>query len=161
MADPTTFQKKRAPTLYFIIAIKLLKGLSFLTLAIVTFALSNNDLPGEYRQGLRYFHLNPERRFWAELATQVGRLTETRMLWASVGTAFYSLFSLVEGVGLLFRISWACWLSIGESAFFIPIEIFELVHRPSLVVLVVLVLNIFMVWYLYANRERLFRHHHH
>ena len=161
MGETTTFRKKRAPTLYVIIAIKLLKGLSFLTLAILAYAMSDNDLPVEYRQWLHYFHLNPERRFWAELATQVGHLTETRMLWASVGTMFYSLFSLVEGVGLLFRISWAGWLSIGESAFFIPIEIFELIHRPSVVVLIVLVLNIFMVWYLYANRERLFRHHHH
>lgn len=62
---------------------------------------------------------------------------------------------------MLFRVHWACWLSIGESAFFIPIEIFELVLRPSLVVLVVLGLNIFMVWYLYANRARLFRRHQH
>jgi len=161
MGETTTFRRMRAPTLYVIVALKLLKGLSFLTLAFVTFALSNNDLPVEYRQVLHYFHLNPERRFWAELAIQVGHLTETRMLWASVGTMCYSLFSLVEGVGLLFRISWACWLSIGESAFFIPIEIFELLQRPSLVVLVVLALNIFMVWYLYANRVRLFRHHLH
>ena len=161
MAEETTFQKKRAPTLYFIIAIKLLKWALFLTLAIVMYALSDNDLPAEYRHWLHYLHLNPERRFWADLATQVGGLTEARVLWVAVGTLVYSVFSLVEGVGLMFRISWAGWLSIGESAFFIPIEIFEMVHRPSVLVLVVLALNIFMVWYLYANRHRLFRHHHH
>lgn len=161
MAEATTFQKKRAPTLYFIIAIKLLKWALFLTLAIVMYALSDNDLPAEYRHWLHYLHLNPERRFWADLATQVGGLTEARVLWVAVGTLVYSVFSLVEGVGLMFRISWAGWLSIGESAFFIPIEIFEMVHRPSTLVLVVLALNIFMVWYLYANRQRLFRHHHH
>lgn len=161
MGDVTTFQKKRAPTLYFIIAIKLFKGSLFVTLAIMAYALSDNDLPAEYSHWLHYFHLNPERRFWAELATQVGRLTEVRVLWVAVGTLIYSLFSLVEGVGLIFRVSWAGWLAIGESAFFIPIEIFEMVHRPSSVVFVVLALNIFMVWYLFANRQRLFRHHHH
>lgn len=161
MAEATTFQKKRAPTLYFIIAIKLLKWALFLTLAIMMYALSDNDLPAEYRHWLHYLHLNPERRFWADLATQVGGLTEARVLWVAVGTLVYSVFSLVEGVGLMFRISWAGWLSIGESAFFIPIEIFEMVHRPSILVLVILALNIFMVWYLYANRQRLFRHHHH
>lgn len=161
MDRTTTIRQKPAPTLYVIIALKFLKGLSFLSLAMVAFALSNDALPVEYQHWLHYFHLNPERRFWAELAVQIGQLTETRMLWASVGTAFYSLFALVEGLGLLFRVNWACWLSIGESAFFIPIEIFELVLRPSLVVLVVLGLNIFMVWYLYANRARLFRRHQH
>ena len=37
--------KKRAPTLYAIIAIKLLKGLLFVTLAIVAYTLSDNNLP--------------------------------------------------------------------------------------------------------------------
>jgi uncharacterized membrane protein (DUF2068 family) len=161
MAEVVTFQKKRAPTLYVIITIKLLKGMLFVTLAIMAYALSDNDLPVEYRQWLHYFHLNPERRFWADLATKVGSLTEARVIWVAVGTLVYSLFSLVEGVGLIFRVGWAGWLAIGESAFFIPIEIFELIHRPSTVVLTVLSLNIFIVWYLFANRNRLFRHHHH
>ncbi len=161
MADPTTFQKKRAPTLYFIIAIKLLKGSLFVGLAIVAYALSDNNLPAEYQKWLHILRLNPEKRFWTELALKVGSLTEARVVWVAVGTLVYSLFSLVEGVGLVFRVSWAGWLAISESAFFIPIEVFELVHRPSTVVFVVLALNIFMVWYLYANRNRLFRHHHH
>jgi uncharacterized membrane protein (DUF2068 family) len=161
MADAETFQKKRAPTLYFIIVVKLLKGLLFAGLAVAAYALSDNDLPAEFKQLLHWLKLNPERKFWSDLALQVGRLSEARVVWVAVGTLFYSLFSWVEGVGLAFRISWAGWLSIGESAFFIPIELFELVHRPSKVVLVVLALNIFMVWYLYANRHRLFRHHHH
>ena len=42
--------KKRAPTLYAIIAIKLLKGLLFVTLAIVAYTLSDNDLPAEYQE---------------------------------------------------------------------------------------------------------------
>ena len=63
---------------------------------------------------------------------------------------------------MIFRVSWAGWMAIGESAFFIPIEIYELT-RPgkfSWVVLGVLVINIIIVWYLLRNRHRLFRHHH-
>jgi uncharacterized membrane protein (DUF2068 family) len=91
------------------------------------------------------------------------------------GSFLYSLFSLVEGVGLIFRVPWAGWLAIGESAFFIPIEIFELVRRhrsempnparpellsnPQFGLLIVLAINVFIVWYLYTNRKRLFRHH--
>ena len=155
------FVKKRAPTLYVIIAIKLLKFVSFVTLAGVLYALSNNDLPAEYNRVLHFLRLNPERRFWADLALRVGNLTEARVLWAALGTLIYSLFSGVEGVGLIFRVGWAGWLAIGESAFFIPIEIFELIHRPSWMVLVILALNVFIVWYLFANRHWLFRHHHH
>ncbi len=162
--------KKRAPTLYAIIAIKLLKGLLFVTLAAVAYTLSDNDLPAEYRGLLQHLRLNPERRFWADLAVQVGQLTEAKVLWAAAGTLIYSMFSLVEGVGLMFRVSWAGWMAIGESAFFIPIEVWELVHKVSpervrpghtITVLVILALNILIVWYLFQNRRRLFRHHFH
>jgi uncharacterized membrane protein (DUF2068 family) len=162
--------KKRAPTLYAIIAIKLLKGLLFVTLAVVAYQLSDNDLPADYRNLLQQLRLNPERKFWADLAVQVGNLTERKVLWTAAGTLIYSMFSLVEGIGLMFRVSWAGWMAIGESAFFIPIEIYELVHgtasestRPghTLTVLIVLFINIVIVWYLFQNRHRLFRHHHH
>jgi uncharacterized membrane protein (DUF2068 family) len=165
MSEPTqsdaTFIKKRAPTLYFIIVIKLLKGLLFVVLAIVAYTLSDNDLPAEYRDLLHHLRLNPERKFFADLAVQVGKLTEVKVLWAAAGTLFYSLFSLVEGVGLMFRVSWAGWLAIGESAFFVPIEIHELIKNPILPVFIVLAVNVLIVWYLFQNRERLFRHHHH
>ncbi len=152
--------KGRAPTLYGIIALKLLKGLLFVSLALLAYNLSDNNLPEDYQRLLHFLRVNPERKFWADLAVQVGQLTEARVLWAAAGTLTYSLFSLVEGFGLMFRAPWAGWLAIGESAFFIPIEVYELVHHFSPTVLVILGLNIIIVWYLLENRHRLFRHHH-
>jgi uncharacterized membrane protein (DUF2068 family) len=157
----TEFIKKRAPTLYFIIGIKLLKGLLFVALAVTAYALSDNDLPAELRKVLHVLRLNPERRFWADLALQIGKLTEANLRWTAAGTLVYSLFSLVEGTGLIFRVSWAGWMAIGESAFFIPIEVLELVHRFSWLVVGILGLNILIVWYLFRNRHRLFKHHQH
>jgi uncharacterized membrane protein (DUF2068 family) len=152
--------KKRAPTLYAIIAMKLLKGAFFLALAFIAYALSDNDLPYEYRRFLHFLRVNPESKFFTDVATQVGQLTERRIVHVAVGTFVYSLFSLVEGTGLIFRVGWAGWMAIGESAFFIPIEVYELVHRPSKIVFVIMVLNVVIVWYLLKNRERLFHHHH-
>jgi uncharacterized membrane protein (DUF2068 family) len=169
MAKDAELTRKRAPTLYAIIAIKLLKGLLFVSLAIVAYTLSDNDLPAEYQNLLHLLRFNPERRFWADLAVQVGHLTERKVLWTAAGTLVYSLFSLVEGIGLMFRVPWAGWLAIGESAFFIPIEIYELVHHTAgdrarsghpLAVAAILVLNVVIVWYLVQNRQRLFKHHH-
>jgi len=170
MGSDTELVNKRAPTLYAIIVIKLVKGLLFLTLAIVAYTLSDNDLPKEFQSLLHHLRFNPERRFWADLAIQVGQLTEANVLWAAAGTLLYSSFSLVEGIGLMFRVSWAGYLAIGESAFFIPIEIFELVRRRPpdaphashpILLIIVLAINIWIVWYLFQNRHRLFRHHHH
>src|ERR1051326_816791 len=151
---------KPAPTLYAIILVKLIKGALFLSMAIVAYTLSDNDLPYEYRCLLHHLRLNPDRKFLSDIAVQIGGLTEAKVLWAAAATAIYSLFSLVEGVGLIFRVSWAGWLAVGESAFFIPIEVFELARHPSEMVWAILALNILIVWYLIANRERLFHHHH-
>ena len=154
MPDDTQPVKRRAPTLYAIIAIKLVKGLLFVLLAVVAYTLSDNDLPAEFRNLLHFLRVNPERKFFADLGLQIGKLTEANVLWVAAATLFYSLFSLVEGVGLIARISWACWLAIGESAFFIPIEVYELIRKPSWTVLVILGINVVIVWYLLKNRGR-------
>jgi uncharacterized membrane protein (DUF2068 family) len=166
-ADPTTGgakpgqTRKRAPTLYAIITMKLAKGLLLLLLGVGVYHLSDNNLPDEFRQTLEFFHLDPEKAFFTELANKIGQITPANVRTIARGTVLYSLFSLVEGTGLLFRVPWAGWLAIGESLFFIPIEIRELLKKPSLSILAILGLNVHIVWYLFQNRDRLFHHHRH
>lgn len=163
-ADTTEFTvRKRAPTLYGIIVFKLLKGAVFVAFAIAAYMLSDNNLPEELHKAMHVLRVHPGNKFFTHLAEKLGSVTEVHVLWAAAGTLCYSLFSLVEGVGMIFRASWACWLAIGESAFFIPIELYELT-RPakfSWWLLLVLVVNIIIVWYLFQNRNRIFRRHHH
>lgn len=158
-AAPPSGKKQRAPTLYLIIAIKLIKGVLLLLLALGVYKLSDDNLPAEFRELLRTLHLDPEKKFFTDLARQIGSVTPTNVIWIARGTGIYSLFSLVEGVGLVFRVPWAGWLAIAESAFFVPIELYELMHRFSWGVTVILGLNVMIVWYLFQNRERLFRNH--
>src|ERR1051325_180674 len=159
MATETELIKKPAPTLYGIIIFKLIKGALFVALAIIAYTLSDNDLPEEYRRAMDFLRIHPANKFFSNLAEKVGRLTEVNVLWAAAGTLVYSLFALTEGVGMIFRASWAGWLAIGESAFFIPIELYELSRKnhSSWYVLIILLINIIIVWYLYQNRLRLFR----
>jgi uncharacterized membrane protein (DUF2068 family) len=155
---------KKAPTLYAITIFKLLKGAVFLGVALVIYQHSDRDLPAEYQNLLDWLHhwmkVNPEREFWTDMALAVENLTATRVMHIAMGTFIYSLFSLVEGIGLLFRAKWAGWMTISESAFFIPIEVHHLTHvNPSKFVFAIMVANIIIVWYLFRNRDRLFRHH--
>src|SRR6185503_8139920 len=120
---------------------------------------------------MKFIHLDPENRFLSYISDNLDNIQPKNARWFATGTFFYSLFSLVEGIGLIFRVPWAGWMAIGESAFFIPIEIFELVHRHELVrrgelhpgfawkLSIILGLNILIVWYLFQNRARLFKHH--
>ena len=164
----TELRKKHAPTFWAIIIFKLLKGSLFVTLAITAYTLSDNNLPYEFQRLMHFLQplmdflkVHPANKFFVHLAENVGKLTEADLLWTALGTLIYSSFSLVEGVGMIFRQSWAGWLAIGESAFFVPIEVYEL-SRPgrfSWGLFVILVLNVLIVWYLFKNRARLFKHH--
>jgi uncharacterized membrane protein (DUF2068 family) len=172
---PTTELKpKRAPTLYVIAGIKLAKGLLLLCVAFGIFAMAGQDLQNDFDRLMRWFGLDPEKRFFANIGDWLDTITPTNMRVVASGTLIYGLFLFASGVGLALRAAWAIWLAIGESAFFIPIEIYELVRRrtpetdmhhamfahPKIGLAVLLGLNILIVWYLFENRSRLFRHHH-
>jgi uncharacterized membrane protein (DUF2068 family) len=152
-------QNKRAPTLYIIIGIKLFKGILLLLVGLGVYSLAGRDLQEQFDRFLRWVSLDPEKKFFSDIGAWLDTITATNVKWVATGTLLYSLFSLVEGIGLIFRVSWAGWMAIGESAFFIPIEIYELLHHFSWTVLVIMLLNIVIVWYIYQNRERLFKHH--
>jgi uncharacterized membrane protein (DUF2068 family) len=137
----------------------LIKGVLALALAFGVLKLANQDLPDLFTRLVTWVHLDPERRFLSDITDRLDQITAANVRIVALGTFIYSLFSLVEGIGLMFRAPWAGWLAIGESAFFIPIEMRELVRHPNWYIVGVLAFNVLIVWYLYANRERLFRHH--
>jgi len=153
-------RRRRAPILYVIIAGKLIKGTLALALALFIFKLAGRDLSDMFDAVVHAFHLDPESRFFSDIGNRLDKITPANVRWVGVVTTVYSLFSLVEGIGLMFRAPWAGWLAIGQSAFFIPIEVRELILRPNWFVLGVLAFNVLIVWYLYTNRGWLFRHHH-
>lgn len=176
MAENTTTSpapKKHAPTLYFIAAIKIIKGLALLLAAAGIFSLAGKDLQGEFDQFVRWVHLDPENRFFINIGDWLDTVTPKNIYTVAGGTLLYGLFLITGGSGLAFRAKWAIWLAIGESAFFIPIEVFEVVRRhipdpeghhamlphPKIGLAIVLIVNVIIVWYLYENRSRLFRHH--
>jgi uncharacterized membrane protein (DUF2068 family) len=173
---PVEEKPKRAPTLYFIVAIKLTKGALLLIGAVSVYLLANKNLPDLFDQFLRWMHFDPEGRFFNAIGDRLDTVTPRNVHVIASWMFLYGLFLTVGGLGLAFRVPWAVWLAIGESAFFIPIEIYELIRQhipnpnapehamfahPKIGIAAVLVVNVFIVWYLFKNRERLFRHHHH
>lgn len=158
---------KRAPTLYFIVGFKLLKGIGALLLALGVYSLRDNNLPDEFDQLVKFLHVDPDNRFVSDLADRVAQITPTNLNWVVILSVTYSLFVMLQAIGLMFRVKWIVWLVIGESAFLLPVEFLELLHKSphshsgaAWVKTAIIAVNILIVWYLYANRGRLIRHHH-
>jgi uncharacterized membrane protein (DUF2068 family) len=160
--------RKRAPTLYAIIFFKIVKGLLFIAFGLILYFQASHDLPAEWEDLLKQpfveqvfakLRIHPENKVFQHIAEQIDNVTERQVRVWALGTMLFSLFPLVEGIGMLFRAGWAGWLAIGESAFFVPIEMYELARKFSPYMLLVMIINIIIVWYLYANRAALFHHH--
>jgi uncharacterized membrane protein (DUF2068 family) len=163
-----TARLKRAPTLYAIIFFKVIKGILFFAFGVALYFQATHDLPKEWEDLLNRpfvehlferLRIHPENKLFQHIAEQIDNVTVSQVRVWSVGTMLFALFPLVEGIGMLYRAGWAGWLAIGESAFFVPIEMYELAKKFSYYMLVVMILNILMVSYLYAYRETLFHHH--
>ena len=152
-------KKKRAPALYIISVGKIIKGVILLLLALSVFSLSDKDLPELFNRFLLWIHEDPARLFFSKVADKIREITPEGMRRVGWGSLIYSALVTIEGAGMMFRQAWAGWLSIGESAFFIPIEVHHLLDRFTWKIAVILVLNIAIVLYLFLNRERLFKHH--
>lgn len=62
---------------------------------------------------------------------------------------FYAAILCTEGTGVYMQQRWAEFLMIFATATLIPVEIWHLWHRPGLISFLILLVNCFIVWFLY------------
>ena len=79
----------------------------------------------------------------------VSGLSESRVHALRFVTLTYAAVFAVEGIGLWMQRRWAEWVTTVITASLIPLEIWELVHRPSIGAGLVLIANTLIAGYLY------------
>jgi uncharacterized membrane protein (DUF2068 family) len=141
--------------LYLIAAFKLFKGLVLFAVGVGALKLLNKDLAVEVYRWANAFRVDPGNHYVQRLLERFSFLDDDRKLKAlSVGTFFYSALLLTEGTGLLLRKHWAEYFTIIVTGSFIPLEIYEIIRRPSFAKGTVLLLNVAVVVYLAMNLRR-------
>jgi uncharacterized membrane protein (DUF2068 family) len=85
-------------------------------------------------------------------------LTTSRMHTLRIVTLAYAAVFATEGVGLWMQKRWAEWLTVIITASLIPLEVWEMIFRPSIGIGAVLVANsvivIYLVWHVVRSRAR-------
>src|ERR1700744_2316133 len=76
-------------------------------------------------------------------------LSEERVHQVRLITLTYAVVFSVEGIGLWLQRRWAEWLTVIITASLVPLELWELIHKPSLGAALVLLANVLIVGYLY------------
>lgn len=104
----------------------------------------------------RAVELDPRRPFVRHIIDRLHRLHASTIVITGIAALGYGVLELVEGVGLWLDQLWAEYLTVIATSLLIPLEVYELIHKPSLLKAAGIVINIAIVAYLvYALRKRL------
>lgn len=143
-----------------IAAFKLLKGLALLAVGIAVHMLADKDLVMQAQHWADLFRVDPHNHFLNLLLEKLTTVDAHKLRALSLGTFVYSALFLTEGVGLFLRKRWAELLTVISTAGLIPLEIYELFHRPTVTRALLLVVNVAVVAYLIFEIRRLTRAKH-
>lgn len=140
-----------------IAAFKLLKGLALLAVGIAVHMLANENLVAEAQRWVDMFRVDPHNHYLHLLLEKLTNVDAHKLHALSVGTFIYSALFLTEGVGLFLRKRWAEFLTVISTAGLIPLELYELIHRPTAIRALLLLVNLAVVAYLIFEIRRLSR----
>ena len=99
-------------------------------------------------------HIDPERHYAGIFLNAAAQVTDAR-LWALAVLAFvYSSLRFAEAYGLWRARRWGVWLGAAGGAIYVPVELYELWHKPSGTKFATLAINLAVVAYLVVNLLR-------
>ncbi|WP_026256603.1 DUF2127 domain-containing protein [Mycobacterium sp. 155] len=80
-------------------------------------------------------------------------LSATTLLWIAVGLAVYALIELIEAVGLWLAERWGEYFAVIATSVFLPLEIYELTEKVTVVRLGAFLVNVAaVIWLLWSKR---------
>ena len=142
--------KRRSHGVLFAIALfKLVKATLLIAVGAGALSLVHDaDAAASLRHTALALRFDPNNQVIHGVIAKISGLDARRLHELSLGTFVYAAVFLVEGTGLLLRKHWAEYLTTLMTASFIPFEIYEFVHQPSIMKGIAIVLNTLIVVYL-------------
>lgn len=137
-------------------AIEAAKGLVVLLAGFGLFSLLHRDVQQFAETLVRHAHLNPASHTPHVFIDYAGRLNDARLQQLAAAALAYSAVRLVEAYGLWFERMWGEGFAAASGAIYLPFELRELIHRPSLLSACLLLVNLGVVLFMvYSLRRRL------
>ena len=103
-------------------------------------------------------HFNPAHHYPQIFLEAAAKINNTRLLLLAALALGYTIVRFVEAYGLWHERRWAEWFAALSGSIYVPIEIYEVIHRVTWVRVTALTLNVavvaYMVWLLTENQRR-------
>ncbi|MGI8608344.1 MAG: DUF2127 domain-containing protein [Candidatus Dormibacteria bacterium] len=150
----------RGLVLSYLIVERGLKGLGLLVISFYLFAHIGSGLDTLITHLVEQFDLDSGSNLLKvatyDLVLRFVGISQTSLVALAAGSFLYGVIEAAESIGLVLKRRWAEYLVVLATAFFIPVEIFELARKPTIFKVATLVINVVVVIYL-VRRKRLFR----
>jgi uncharacterized membrane protein (DUF2068 family) len=132
----------------WIAAERALRGLLLAGVGVYLATHTHADLGSVGAHIAKTIELNPQRGIAHDIVQKLGELDRRKIVWFAAGALGYGVLELVEGVGLFLRRRWAEWLTVVATSLLVPLEVYELAKKPSMLKAGGLVVNVLVVLYL-------------
>ena len=124
------------------------KGLLVLVVGLELLSLVHQGAQNVGEEIVERFHLNFARRHPRILLYAATHLNDSNVRLLALAALAYSTVRFVEAYGLWRVRAWAEWFAIVSGGVYLPFELYELIRHPTLVKIVVLLVNAAIVAYL-------------
>jgi uncharacterized membrane protein (DUF2068 family) len=137
---------------------KLAKSIFFFCIGVGAVHLLHKDIGDVVMRVAMALKFDPESRFVGILLDKANLIDAHRLMQISVATFGYSAVALTEGVGLVREKVWAEYLTLTLTVSFLPWELYELVRRPDLFRVSLILINLavlaYLVWLLQRKKSQ-------
>jgi len=127
---------------------KFLKAASLIAVSVGIFRIMHQDVGMRFEQFIRAMRLDQGNRNVGMLLARVSNLSPEQVKKLGVVGLIYAGLFLVEGTGLWLQRRWGEWATVVITGLLIPVEVYEIDRHPSIVKVLVLLVNVAVVWYL-------------
>jgi uncharacterized membrane protein (DUF2068 family) len=142
-------QKKHSGLLRLIAIFKLFKAITLIVVGVGALRLlHDNQALDVITQMIARFGFNPGGRYVDQALAKIANLPPKDFKDLGIGSFVYAALFLIEGTGLWLAKPWGEWFTTIITGSLIPLEIFEIHHRPTILKVIVLLMNIAIVAYL-------------
>ena len=139
-------QKTGNGLLRWIAVFKLVKAISLILMGLGALKLIHTDPDGALTQWA--MGLDPGGRFVDRFIEKAASLPPQKFEELGIGSFVYAALFLIEGTGLWLRKRWGEWVTVIITGSLVPVEIFEMVKRPTAGKALLFVVNLAVVVYL-------------
>lgn len=127
---------------------KLLKAACLIAVGFGVLKLVHTDVAAKLEHWVAIFGFDPGGRLISHAIQRVTNFSPARIKELGVVSFVYAGLFTTEGIGLWRLKRWAEWFTVVITSSLLPVEIYQILHRPTSIKILVFLINIAVVAYL-------------